>query len=350
MIKPTISTTPYGVSLDIEKRGIESAAFLAKNRDCILGLDGAEYLQSSVRPTVSTPLVDIYNKAAELGKLQYFTMFNVANVTDVPTLLTLKDIAVDGKYISSKMPTSYQNVWINLTPILGMRDAYNRNLQITDQIEFANQVARGLLCMSFNDSESWLTPTIQTKIIDVYSLLFTSHLKNRYNLDLNEVSMVRVLFAAYMAQMLGCEDVEIPPVLNRYDLLKLLIPGNPTPRALAEIFEKFHDVRQKINPNTWQLSIGTICKILQKVGPGRMEKLTDRTLYVFMSRSPMDNQNMMVAMDYPPYFVYLMLQNIRGGKNPMFQNLMKFGDTKKRAQDLADEMLSCKLFIDKVVR
>ena len=352
MIKPTIADTPYGLSLDLRKRGLEAAAFLAKNYDSILGLDGITYLQSAVRPTVSTPLIDIYNKAAELGKLKYFTMFDLSKAQDVPTLLTLKDIAIDGKYISPKMPQAYQNIWFNLTPILNRRDAYNRNLLITDQIEFANNIARGMLCLSYNDSDAWLTPGICVRLIDVYSLLISYFLKNKYNLDMEEHCLVRVVFAAYMAQLLGGKEArtaEIPPILNRYELLKLLIPGNPTPKGLAEIFEKIHPARSKHAPDMI-LDFDVCCQIITEVGPSRMKDLTGRALRVVLSRSPMDNQNMLFALDYPPYFAYLLLQNLRGGKNPMIQNLLKFGDTKHRLADVANDIVSCKLFIDKVVR
>ena len=352
MIKQTIADTPYGTSLELRKRSIEAASFLAKNQDFILGSDGIEYVQSAVRPTVSTPLVEIYNKVAEQGKLRYFTMLDLSRATDVPTLLTLKDVVIDGKYISQNMPKAFQNVWFNLTPILSRRDAYNRNLLITDQIDFANQIARGMFCMSYNDSDAWFTPSICAQIVDVYSLLISSYFRMRYNLDLNDMSIVRVLFAAYMAQMLGRPEdrtLEIPPLLNRYELLKLLIPGNATPRALSEVFEKFKDARNAIAPDNI-LNLDTCCQILNKVGPGRISGVTGKALSIVLSRSPMDNQNMLFAIDYPPYFVWLLLQNLKGGKNPMIQNLFKVGDTKRRVATLADEIVNCKLFIDKVTR
>lgn len=99
------------------------------------------------------------------------------------------------------------------------------------------------------------------------------------------------------------------------------------------------------------LSIDTICAILREKGPDRMKKLLKPVaFYQFMSRSPSDSQSMLIATDYPPYFVYMLLANLRGGKNPFFQSLIKFGDMKKTLVKFTDDLVSSKMFIDKVSR
>lgn len=348
MGKSSIADTPYGVMLDLKKRGLEAATFLAKNSGAILGPDGIEYLQSTVRPTVATPFVEIYNRAAELGKLNSFTMFDLNRTVDCPSVLTMNDISVDGKYISDKMPLGLQNIWLNLTPILGRRDAYNRNLTITDSLRFAALISRGLLCMSYNDSDGWLNAVLQTKIIEVYSLLLGLHLKNMYNLNFEEYGLVRTLFAGYMAQMLDSPTApkEVPPLLYR---CRFLYQDTGTPRTIDERFEQVNSARQRLAPDG-RLSIDTVCALLAASGPQRMNKLTGKAIYSYMSKSPMDNQNMMFALDYPPYFVYLLLDNIRGGKNMLFVNLLKFGDLKKDMNVFVKDLLSTKLFIDHVNR
>lgn len=349
MIKRTIADTPFGEQLKLRKRGLEAATFLAKNSGSILAPDGIEYLQSTVRPTVSTPFVEIYNKASELGKLSgNFTMFDLSRTVDCPSVLTMPDVAIDGKYISTNMPSSLQNAWLDLTPILGRRDAYNRTLQIRDVLRFAALVSRSLLCMSYNDSDAWLTPILATKIIECYSLLIGLHLKNTYNLNFDEYGFVRTLFAAYMAQMLDSPKApqEIPPLLYR---CRFLYQDTGTPRSIDERFEKVAELRQRIAPDN-RLDIDIVCQLIAGCGPSRMAKLTAHTLYAFMTHSPMDNQNMSFALDYPPYFVYLLLDNMKGGKNGLIINLLKFGDLKKDMNVFVQDLLSTKLFIEKIKR
>ena len=348
-MKPSISTIPYGKSLDLRKRGMEAATFLVKNQGCVLGIDGIEYLKSSVRMTVSSPITDIYTRAADQGKLNCFTMFDLSRATDIPSVLTFHELAIDGKCISKEMPSDLKNVWVNLTPFIRRTDAYNRNLMVTDTVQFASMIARGMLCMSYNDSDAWLTPTLRQNIIDFYSMCYTMRLKTMFDLNTEEFSLVRLLFAAYMAQMLGSEEdkKDIPPILYS---CRFLYADTGNQRTIDDRFASIAEARTEVAPNG-ELGIDQICKILAKVGPERMRKLLKATtFYQFMSRSPMDSQSMLVATDYPPYFVYLLLANLRGGKNPFFQSLLKFGDAKKKIVSFANELLTSKMFIDKVSR
>ena len=348
-MKPTITTTPYGVSLDLRKRAVEAATYLTKNHGLLFGRDGAEYLKSSVKMTVSTPITEIYTRAADLDKLNCFTMFDLSKATEIPTILTIGEIAIDGKYVSSSMPDIFQNIWLNLTPFFKSNDAYNRNPQITDTIQLAQYVARGLLCMSYNDSRAWLTPTLRIQIIETYSLCMTMRMRTLFDLNVEEYQLVRLLFAAYMAQMLDAdqETSEIPAILYS---CKFLFMDTGTPRTIDDRMEGISEVRNRVDPSM-RLSIDSICKILAEKGPDRMKKLLKTAaFYQFMSRSPTDSQSMLVAIDYPPYFVYMLLNNLRGGKNPFFQNLIKFGDMKRTLVKFTDELIGSRMFIDKVSR
>lgn len=348
-MKPTIATTPYGVSLDLRKRAMESATFLAKNQANIFGRDGTEYLKSTVKMTVSTPITDIYTRAADLGKLSCFTMFDLSRSSDIPTLLTSNEIAIDGKSISKDMPHEFQNVWLNLTPFIRSSDAYNRNLQVTDTMQFASIVARGLLCMSYNDSDIWLTPSLRITLIEIYSLCMTQRMRTMFDLNFEEYALIRMLFAAYMAQMLDSDNhsKEVPPILYS---CKFLFADTGNQRTVDDRFEGISATRANIAPSM-DLSIDTICKIMQVHGPQRMQKLLKTSsFYQFISRSPMDSQSMLFACDYPPYFVYMLLNNLRGGKNPFFQTLIKFGDMKRTLIKFTDELINSRMFIDRVTR
>jgi len=98
------------------------------------------------------------------------------------------------------------------------------------------------------------------------------------------------------------------------------------------------------------LSVDAICKILASAGPSRMSKLSTKALYVFMTRAPIDSQEMSFAIDYPPYFVYMMLNNLRGGKNPLFQKLYKYPEVLKTVKQFAVDLVQSKLFIDRISR
>lgn len=347
-MKPTISTIPYGVSLGLRDASMAAAKFLSEERGLVLGREGINYLKSSVRMTVGTPITEIYTKAADLGKLSCFTMLDLGRVKDPPTILTNREIAIDGKYISKEMPSDFKNVWLNLSSF-SRNDAYNGFLHITDTMQLASSVARGLLCMSYNDSPVWLTPMLRCWIIEMYSLCLTMRMKTLFDLNMEEYSLFRLLFAAYMAQMLDEEDStkEVPPILYS---CKFLYQDTGTMRTIDDRMEAISGVRAQVSP-TMDLNIDKICKIMQEKGPARAKKLLKASsFYQFMSRSPSDSQSMLCSIDYPPYFVWMLLENLRGGKNPFFQSLIRFGDMKRTIVKFTNELISSRTFIDKVSR
>lgn len=343
-MKPTIADTPYGAALDIRGKAIGTAAYFIKNSGVVLGPQELDMLKS-VRLHIKSSFTDIYQRVVEDGKLGLFTFTDCSATRDaVPELLTLNDITVDGKYISKNIPVEYQNTWVNLSPILGKRDAYNSSMQITDVPRLCALVARGMLCMSYNDSDGWLTPNLCTFVVESYSTMLSAHLRSIFNLGYDEHRLVHTLIAAYYAQLLGTADapLEVPPLLYRCSFLG-------TGAEISERLLVFREERSKLN-NGWQLSLDIVCNLLATCGPSRMKTLTSKQLYVTMSRGSIDSQAMLLSLDYPPYWVYQLLANSQGSKNPNINNLIKFTDMKKKIIMFANELVASKLFIDKVKR
>ncbi len=344
IMKPTISDTPYGSALDIRGSAIGTAAYFIKNPGVVFGDAEQEFLKA-VRLHIKSTFSDIYQRVVEDNRLNLFTFADCAASHDqVPELLTLNDITVDGRYISKNIPTEYQNIWVNLSPILGKRDAYNSSMQVTDTPRLCALVSRGVMCASYNDSDGWLTPNLCVFIIETYSAMIGAHLRSLYNLTPDEYFLVTTLIAAYYAQLLGTNDspLETPPLLYRCSFL-----GNGA--QVAERLNVFRDERAKMN-NGWKLSLDIVCKLLATNGPSRMKTVTSKQLYVTMSRGSIDSQAMLIALDYPPYWVYQLLANAQGSKNPNITNLIKFTDMKRKIIQFSNELVASKLFIDRINR
>lgn len=346
MKNPTIADTPYGMALDIRSSALGAAAYLIKNAGVVLGDEELDILKN-VRIHVRSPFTDIYQRVIESNKLSCFTVvdFSTTTLQNIPEILTLNDITIDGKYIAQNIPAEYQNAWVNISPILGKRDAYNSNIIVTDTPRLAALIARGMLCMNYNDSNGWLNPAMCTIIIESYATMMGAHLKSLFNLDINETMLVYTLFSAYYAQLLGGEDdpMEVPPLL--YRCTRFL----GTPNEINERLNIFRETRESFD-HTWKLSIDRICKLLNTDGPSRLKVLNSKQLYVTMSRGSIDSQAMLLSLDYPPYWVYQLLSNIQGTKNPNIANLIKFTDMKKKLLMFANDLTQSKLFIERVNR
>lgn len=353
MKKKTIADNPFGAALDLRNQAIDAAKFMVRNRDCVLGDDVFNAIKSSVKMTVSSAFADIYLKVVESGKWSsLFTLLDLSDVDDsVPTIFTLDDITIDGKYISENVPKAYQNAWLNLTPILGKRDtreAYNSFLPIKDTPRFASLIARGALCMSYNDSKQWLNASLSETVLDTYSFIMTSPFRMMFNLDIESEKMMRTLFAAYMAQELNGEHEEVPSLL--YRCTKWLGSPNEIQERLEKMGEDRAKLERELHLEANEFSLDLVCLLAAKYGPERMSKLTSSNLVKFMSRSSMDRNATILSIYYPPFFVHSLLASMSGMKNPIFSSVLKFSDTKRKVAKFADDLIQSGIILGNIER
>ena len=334
MKKKTIADTPFGVALDLKNQALEAARFMVKHPSCTLDDDFFNGIKSNVKMTVSSAFADIYSKVVESDEWEsLFTLIDLSDADDsVPTIFTLDDITIDGRFISENMPRSFRNAWVNLTPILGRsssRDSYNSFLQIKDAPRLAALISRGVLCMSYNDSDAWLNASMSEVVLDAYSFILTSPLRMMFNLDIEQEKLIRTILSLYMAQQLQSpKDVEeIPSLLFRCRWLG-------TPQEIQTRLEPIAEHRQKLAKDygladSNEVTFDMACALIAKFGPDRMSKFTGTNFVRFMSRSSMDRNATIMALYYPPYFVYSILATLHGLKHPIFTALTKFSDMKR---------------------
>jgi len=346
MKKKTIADTPFGMALDLKNSALEAAKFLVRHRSAVLDEDVFNAIKSSVKMTVSSAFADIYSKVVESDSWKSgYSLLNLSDLDDsVPTIFTLDDITVDGKFVSENVPKSLQTAWLNLTPILGNKgtggNAYNSFLQIKDSPRLAALVSRGALCMSYNDSDDWLSATLQETILDAYSYVLTLPIKMMFNIDLEQDKLLRTFLAAYFAQLLQSpkDPKEIPSILFRCRWLG-------TPREITDRLEPTTEYRRKLAKDAGladvdELTLDIVCKLIAKYGPDRMNAFSATNFVRYMSRSAMDRNATIMSLYYPPYFVYMLLASLHGMKNPIFANLLKFTDTKRKLIKFEEGLLT----------
>ena len=184
--------------------------------------------------------------------------------------------------------------------------------------------------MSYNDSDDWLSATLQETILDAYSYVLTLPIKMMFNIDLEQDKLLRTFLAAYFAQLLQSpkDPKEIPTILFRCRWLG-------TPREITDRLEPTTEYRRKLAKDAGladvdELTLDIVCKLIAKYGPDRMNAFSATNFVRYMSRSAMDRNATIMSLYYPPYFVYMLLASLHGMKNPIFANLLKFSDTKRK--------------------
>lgn len=344
------------MAFNLQAEATAAAKFVVKHPSVVLGDDVFDAIKSSVKMTVSSAFADIYSKVVEIDDWnRWFTLFDFSDADDsIPTIFTLDDITIDGKYIASEnLAKSKQNAWLNLTPILKrqpLHEAYNSFLQIGDTPEFAALISRGLLCMSYNDSDQWLSATGTETVLDAYVYIVMSFVRSLYNLDTEQDKLLKTFFAIYYAQRLqgNSDPLDIPPILNRCKWLG-------TPREISERLEDTFEYRRKLAKeaklhDSDYLDFNTTCALCAKFGPDRMKGFSSSALVSYMSRGAMRRNASIMSLYYPPYFVFMLLCALNGLKHPIFANLLKFPDQKRKIFEFSKELTKHDTLIDSLKR
>lgn len=321
----------------------QAVAFLIKDTaDTVLTPDQLSHV-AQTRIFSSTPISKIYQELVESDKLQSFLCYNLSGVVDdIPEVLTIQDIVVDGKSVRNlSVPARFQKCWVNLTSISTKVDPYNVQYNITDSTMLASLFVRAALVTGYEDHDPWLSPKLASFVIESYATTIGVELGRIYGLDYNESMFVQTLFAAYYAQLLGGEGPNLyPALLNRCGFLGTM---NDIQSRIKSVEDLNHHPNKLWTPEV-------ICTALQQRGPHRMRKLTKTQLYRFLSSSAADSITMAIALEYPPYWVYQLLRVASGAKVPTMSNVIKLRNTKGKILQFANDIMGTGAVIDKVKR
>ena len=328
-----LANTPFMQARDFSTHIKNALTFLIKNPNVILPKDKVRDIGTQ-RLFSSTPTSRIFHSIVAANKLDNFVFLDYSGMTgrgvSVPELLTSDSICIDGKAITTvPVPALVQKCWINITPILGKRDAYNDALFFTDLGQLAALVTRAALCQAYNDANNWITIRQQLLLIELFSVIMAQVITNTYRLDPVERRMIMTIFAYYYAQMVGTQEAlnaKIPPLLMRCQFLG----SGSDIIQISEELEKF-----KVDD---QLTIDGVIKAIRTIGPSRMKNYNLQVMYRSIASASIDSTIMIIAMSYPPYFLFQLLRVASGYKNPIISGIVKAIGLKRKLEELADDI------------
>lgn len=329
----TLVNTPFVQARDISAHIKDAVTFLIKNPDVILSKDKVRDIGTQ-RLFSSTPTSRIFHAAVNADKLNNFLFLDYSHITgrglSVPELLTSDSLCIDGASITSvPVPALAQKIWINITPIVGKKDAYNDSLFFTDLGQLANLVTRAALCQAYNDANNWITIRQQLLLLELFAVIMAQVITNTYRLDPVERKNIMTIFAYYYAQMVGSQEVaytKIPPILMRCNFL-----GSGT--DIMDISEELQKFKKD-----GLLTLDGMIKAIQTIGPSRMKKYNLQVMFRSIASASVDSSIMIIAMSYPPYFLYQLLRVASGYKNPVISGVVKAIGLKRKLEELSDDV------------
>lgn len=338
-----LQTTTLGRATALQQQAERALPFLISYKDMVLTPEIDIQALAKMRTFSNTVLNELAVLAGNEGKYSSINFLNFNGFNgNIPEILTVNDVTLDGLTVQGA-PAFLQRAWVNISPIVGKKKVVSDPIYITDIPRLQQLVVRALLSMSYNDSDRWLEPRLSVFIIESYSMTIAGQLQIAFNLNFDEVRLVQTIFALFYAQRLSGKDEDLirdwPILINRCGFLG----------SQMELTDKLNMIADFCGDDK-TLTLDRCIDILVKHGPSRMARFNSRGLYQMFSRSNAEAQSMIYALDYPPYWVYLVLKTLSNDKNPILANTFKVTDLKKKAMLFGSELKSTKTFIPMVNR
>ena len=317
MSKSYIHETPIAKVYNIEARAKDCATFLIEtaNRS-----DKPSNAYANLFPNIggSTYMQKVFKNILDGRHMDNLHMFSYSKGDlDIPELLTIEDIVIDGKYLPFTLPQMLKKPWVNLSSMVGT-NSLNRfgSVELVDVPKAISLVVRAFLSASYNDSRDWLPPKISSLLIELYIYSVGKVLGRMFNLDYSELDLVQYVFAWYYANLLGdSRDNPKDPTLLRRNRNLFLSMGS------LEIDDLHSKILTILGDR--KMSVEIAIEIISTIGPKRMHGLTYSLFVKSFAVSSMDNISTYIALDYPPYLLHQLLKVESGSKHPIFGEVYK---------------------------
>lgn len=311
-----ITDTQIAKSADIKSQIGQLVKYLIKNRSIVVDPSVTQVI-SQTKPILATPITLMFEQCVNTNYFKEFATLHPI-IDSVPDILTMNSIVIDLKGTPEAQPleTYYElkdKILINAAGLISVTD---RGVQVKDLNELHSMYVRGMLTRSFSVSNGWLTPSLSSYIVKVYSLLLSSVIAKNQNLIYAEQMPVAAVVALYMSQLLMRDDED---------------PTRPSLFFRASSFlgmnrMELEDLASKCASLSGSgLDIPKVCELIAEVGPMRLKKFNTRLFYSLCSvlGSPNDVIATQISFQYPPYFLHSILRALSQMQFGQFVYYMK---------------------------
>lgn len=290
--------------------------YLVENRDAVLPYGVVAEMAQNIRVILKTPMAEFFDHILNVKGLNNFaSLYLLESSSSIPELLAQVLITLDLKQLDTNGITRSFSELNNkiLTNVSGFvkRDRATGRLSVTSIDSFINQFDRGLLVASYDDSnEGWLNPYLGEFTVRTYSMILSSIIARYYNLSIPETMQVMGVLALFMAQMLDSDDGDptFPALFGRCTFVGSRVELNALAKSCAHESAK-------------GLTLESTCKLISELGPERLRNFDLRSLYTLACTLGPDTVTTTLALEYPPYWVYIMMLALSGNKIPVVYQL-----------------------------
>ena len=299
--------------------------YLIQNRSIVVPSQALEPIYQ-IKPYSKTIINELFERCVNTGYINEFASVLPIDqkgimkqfTTSIPELLTTTGLVVDFKNNPNGSPlSSYSELnnklLINLAGIVKRNDV-TRNLIVSDINELHSMYVRSMLVRSFSVSDGWLSPSLSTFIVKTYALSLASMIGKTENLSFPEQMTVAMIFALYMSQQFARNDDDPNKPRNFYKCTYL--------GSISDLENIAARASERTNDG---LTLQTCCELIAETGPQRLQKFNIGSLYRLgvMLGSSLEPISTRIALEYAPYFTFMILNVLSGSKGGSLQLRMK---------------------------
>lgn len=310
--------------------------YIIDSRDSAIPVEEVVDMAKNVRMILKTPMAEFFDRIVSTGGLSNFIAFYLVGTdASVPEFVTTTNITLDLKQLDfagllKSVPEFRDKVFINMSPVLKLDRAANR-LVVNSIDMMLNLYVRGYLVASYEDSDGWLSPSLGEYVAQTYSMILGSSIARYYNLSVPETMRVMGILALFVTQSLDGSygDPAYPTLFNRCTFAGTRSDLIYTAKSCEEVAKQ-------------GLTLASTCQLIADSGPEKIKTFNLMKLMALAGNLGGDILATEIALDYPPYWVYLLIAALSGQKIPLIyqlnmQRLMTDGKTRFLQQLLADE-------------
>lgn len=296
--------------------------YLTQNRYIYMpkpAMDGV-YQQRTFTKTVINELFERMMTTDYISEICaiYPVMSKYSDQSSIPDLVTMPYMVMDLKNNPIAQPLSqysefHKKIIVNVAQVVKRNEA-TRELQVSDINELHSMYVRALLTRSFSVSNGWLTPSLSYFITKAYALCVSGMIARSESLSYQDQMSVAMVFALYMSQQFARTDED--PARPRSFMRCQYLGDIPSLENLSA---------RAAELNRDGLTLENCCQLIQEIGPQRLKKFNLDNFYRATIRlgpvtEPIPTR---IALEYVPYFTYMLLTTLSGAMGGSLQSLMK---------------------------
>lgn len=308
--------------------------YLILNRGTVLVPIDSTARMFRMQPLATTPISTLFARAEALGKLGLVSLLNIpTSVKDVPEVITYQHVTFDMLQIGETEPALSRalaavrfdkRLVVNATPWL------TRDGSVSDLLSLHSIIVRDLLVRSYFASagKTWISPQISRYCAKIYSMSLGALVGGQYGLAFAERQVVAGIFAYFFMSM-------CVPVADRVKAFQAHSKYFGIDRA-ADV-DQIVDLFVEHGFDKKDMTFDDACNLVGNLGIARMSGFTKHVVQTKAKSWGTDVYTSALALEYPPYFAWLLLM-IATGRKTGLAFVLKNLNLEKELRSFGDEL------------